>query len=61
MDWRDIASRSGKTFIQVFLAAFPVSALFALDIPALKAAALAAGAAALAIVWNGVLEWSRTR
>ncbi len=60
MDWKDVASRAGKTFVQVLLTAFPVSALVGLDVTALKVAALAAGAAALAIVWNAALEWSRS-
>ncbi len=60
MDWKDIARRAGKTFVQVFLTAFPVTALVELDVPALKVAALAAAAAALAWLWNAALEWSRS-
>jgi len=60
MNWKDILSRAAKTFVQTLLAAFPVSAAVGANIPALKAAAIAAGAAALAVVWNGLLQWSRT-
>ncbi len=59
MDFRDIAIRAAKTFVQVLITAFPVSAALSLDIPALKIAALSAGAAAAAVVWNAVLQWTR--
>jgi hypothetical protein len=58
---RDILIRAAKTFVETFLAAFPVSAALSVDIPALEAAAFAAGAAALAILWNSVLTWAQNR
>lgn len=59
MNWKDVLVRAAKTFVQVFLTAFPVTALMGLDVSALQVAALSAGASAGAIVWNAALEWSR--
>lgn len=59
MNWKDIAIRALKTFVQVFASSVPVSALMSLDWTLWRAAALSAGSAGLAVVWNGVLNWSR--
>lgn len=47
MDFKDIAIRAAKTFVQTFLAMIPLSVV--------KGAAVAAGAAAIAVVWNAAL------
>ena len=59
MDWKDIAVRAGKTFVEAFLVLAPVEVVIGGDVPALKAAAVAAGAAAVSVVWNALLQWSR--
>jgi ABC-type iron transport system FetAB permease component len=56
---KDIAVRAAKTFVQVFVTAFPVSGLVSVDIPALKIAALSAGAAAASVLWNAALLWAQ--
>ena len=56
---RDVLVRAAKTAIQVFLVSAPVEVLVGGDLPALKAAAIAAGAAALSVVWNVLLDWTR--
>lgn len=58
MDVRDILVRAAKTFVQSFLSTATVALVIAADYPALKAAAVAAGAAALSVVWNAALQWS---
>lgn len=58
-DWKDVLIRAVKTFVQVFVSSVPVSALMSLDWTIWKAAALAAGSSAVAIVWNAILNWSR--
>lgn len=58
MDVRDILVRAVKTFVQSFLSAATVVMVIGGDVPALKAAAVAAGSAALSVVWNAALQWS---
>jgi hypothetical protein len=58
VDVRDILVRAAKTFVQTFLSAATVAVVVAADYPALKAAAIAAGSAALSVIWNAVLQWS---
>lgn len=60
MNWKDIAERAGKTFVEVFLVLAPVEVVIGADLALLKAAAVGAGAAALAVLWNAALQWSRT-
>jgi hypothetical protein len=60
MDVRDIAVRALKTAVQTFLAAATVQVVVGGDLPALKAAAIAAGAAALSVIWNALLQWSHS-
>ena len=57
---KDILIRAAKTFVQTFLSTATVGAVFELDIAALQAAAIAAGAGAVAIIWNAALNWSRS-
>lgn len=60
MDIRDIVVRAAKTAVQSFLVAVPVEAITGANLPVLKAAAIAAGAAALSVVWNAALQWSQS-
>ena len=60
MDIRDILIRAAKTFVQSFLSAASVVMVIGGDLPGLKAAAVAAGAAALSVIWNAALAWSES-
>ena len=60
MDIRDIVVRAAKTAVQSFLVAVPVEAITSANLPVLKAAAIAAGAAALSVIWNSALQWSQS-
>lgn len=60
MNVRDILVRAAKTFVQTFLSVATVEVVMNGDLVALKSAAIAAGAAAIAIVWNAVLQWSQS-
>ena len=60
MDVKDILVRAAKTFVQAFLVGAPVEAIMGANLPVLRAAAISAGAAALAIVWNAALSWAST-
>lgn len=57
---KDALVRAAKTAVQTFLVLAPVEVVVGGDLPALKAAAVAAGAAALAVVWNVLLDWTRS-
>ena len=56
---KDALLRAAKTAVQTFIVLAPVEVVTGGDLPALKAAAIAAGAAALAVVWNVLLDWTR--
>ena len=58
MDVRDVLIRAAKTFVQAFLSTVTVTVAIGGDYAAVKAGAVAAGAAALAIIWNAALNWS---
>jgi len=60
VDIKDALVRAAKTAVQTFLVLAPVEVVVGGDLPALKAAAVAAGAAALAVVWNVLLDWTRS-
>jgi hypothetical protein len=60
MDVRDILERAAKTFVQAFLSAVPVEIVIGGQLPALRGAVIAAGAAALSVVWNAALQWAST-
>lgn len=60
MDWKDIGIRAAKTFVQAFLSAATVVVVVGGDVPAIKAAAIAALSAALSVVWNAALQWSQS-
>lgn len=61
-DVSDIVERAAKTAAEVFIVNVPVfAALTDVQLPVLLAAASAAGAAALSVVLNAVLQWSRSR
>lgn len=57
---KDILIRAAKTFVQAFLAAFPFSTLADISMPAIKSASLAALAAVISVIWNALLNWSRS-
>ena len=59
VDITDALIRALKTAVQTFLVAAPEEVVMGGDLPALKAAGIAAGAAALAVVWNVLLDWTR--
>jgi hypothetical protein len=55
---KDIAIRAVKTAVQTFIASVGVGLVT--DVATLKAAALAAGAAAVSVIMNAVLAWSQS-
>lgn len=56
----DIAVRAAKTFVQALMSAITVEVLISGDQAAIESALIAAGAAALSVVWNWLLAWSRS-
>lgn len=58
IDVKDIIVRAAKTAVQAFLVAAPVEVIVGGDLPALKAAAIGAGAAALSVIWNALLQYT---
>ena len=61
MNWRDVVVRAAKTAAQTFIVAAPATVFVQDDpMPILYAAAISAGAAAVAVVWNALLQWSKT-
>jgi hypothetical protein len=60
MNWKDIAERAIKTFVQTLTAAVTVTALLGGDMDAIKAGAYAAVAASLSVIWNAVQQWSQS-
>lgn len=60
LNWRDIAARAGKTAVATFLPLVPASELLNGSLDAEIVAATTAAAAAITVVWNVLLEWSRT-
>ena len=66
LDWRDIAKRSLKTFVQSFLAMMTVGVFQSMasegsDDNAFKTVIIAALAAGYSVIWNAGMEWSRGR
>lgn len=55
---KDVLVRAAKTFVQTFLSVAAVSQVVNGDIAGLKAAGIAALAAAISVVWNAALQWS---
>ena len=51
VNWKDIAVRAGKTFVQAFVAVLIVA-----DQPFRKEVLVAAGAAGVSAVWNWLRE-----
>lgn len=60
INWKDVGIRAFKTAVQTFASLWTVDLLFTsgagLDV-AFDAVA-AAGAAAIAVLWNAVIQWS---
>lgn len=58
IDWRDIAKRAAKTFLQAFIASIPVDAAFlAGGWTVWRSALLSAAAAGISAVMNLILAW----
>lgn len=55
---KDILVRAAKTAVQAFLVAAPVEVIVGGDLPAIKAAVIGAGAAALSVIWNALLQYT---
>lgn len=53
--FKDIAARSGKTFVQALLAAGPMGAVLGANLSTLHVIGIAIGAALLSVVWNLLL------
>lgn len=60
MNWKDIGVRALKTLVQTFLSVATVQMVIAQDVNALRAAAVGALAAGIAVIWNAVLQWSQS-
>lgn len=60
VDWKDVAIRAAKTFMQTAAAAFVAGLegvdMFAAEYSFWGALALSAGAAGVCAVWNGLIE-----
>lgn len=56
MDFRDLALRAVKTFVQAFLAVFIAAGTDYVNVSTVKAAAIAAGAAVFSAVYNAVAQ-----
>lgn len=59
INWRDVAARAGKTAVAVFIPLVPASELLNGSLDAEIVAATTAAAAAITVVWNVLLDWSR--
>ena len=57
MEWKKIAYRALKTFVQAALSVVVVSELGYLNVGVWEAAAVAGGAALLAFIYNLVTTW----
>ena len=57
---KDILIRAAKTAVQSFLATASVQQFVGGDINAMRAAAIAAVAAGVAVLWNAALAWAST-
>lgn len=57
MNWKDIAIRAVKTAVQAFIGVVGVSLVT--DVAVYKAGAIAAASAAISVVMNAVLAWSK--
>ena len=60
INWKDVAARAGKTAVATFIPLVPASEIMNGSLDAELAAAVAAGAAAITVVWNVLLDWSRS-
>lgn len=58
VDWRDVAVRAAKTFVQTFLATTTVGAFVGGDFTSVQAAFVAAASAAISVVWNAAAAWA---
>ena len=60
IDWKDVAIRAGKTFVEAFIACIGAELsgmdVFAMDKKVWAAAGISAMAAGLSAVWNGMIE-----
>lgn len=66
INWKDIAIRALKTFLQAFISAFSIDSLIGIsDTRAMKRALLAvlisAVAAGISALWNLCLEWASNK
>ena len=52
MNYKDIAVRAGKTFIQAFVATWVVT-----QDPFTKASVIAAAAAGVSAIWNSIVQY----
>ena len=60
IDWKDVAIRAGKTFLEAFIACVSAELagtdVFVIDKKVWAAAGISAMAAGLSAVWNGMIE-----
>lgn len=59
-NYRDVLERAIKTAIQTAAAAGFLGATIGGDLPGIKTAILAGTAAAISVVWNAAVEWSKS-
>lgn len=60
MNLKEIATRAAKTAVQTLLGVLTVQALFAGDVNAIRAAAVAAASAGVSVIWNAALNWAQS-
>lgn len=58
MNLKDIGIRAVKTFVQAFVSTVGVAAITSFDVATIQAGVIAAGAAALSVVWNALYLWA---
>ena len=59
VNWKDVAARAAKTAVATFIGLVPASELLNGTLAAEQAAGIAAASAAITVVWNVLLDWSR--
>jgi hypothetical protein len=59
INWKDVAARAAKTAVATFIPLVPASELLNGSLDAEVVAAVAAASAAVTVVWNVLLDWSR--
>jgi hypothetical protein len=60
INWPDVLARAGKTAVATFIPLVPATELTNGSLDAEIAAGIVAGAAAITVIWNVLLDWTRS-